>query len=84
MRLTRTGASSSARAAANGGSAAVAAEDDPEPVADAPAAGAAHEQQRAAGPHLADRVARDLERLHDVLAERLRALASASISSSGP
>src|SRR5258708_3649144 len=44
---------------------------DPEAVPDAPAAGAAHEQQRAPRPHLADGVARDLERQHHVLAERL-------------
>ena len=44
---------------------------DPEAVTDAPAAGAAHEQQRAPRPHLAGGVARDLERQHHVLAERL-------------
>src|SRR5258706_452594 len=38
---------------------------------EAPAAGAAHEQQRAPRPHLADGVARDLERQHHVLADRL-------------
>src|ERR1700681_351090 len=44
--------------------------DDPETVTDAPAAGAAHEDQRAAGPHLAYGVARDLKPQHHMPAER--------------
>jgi len=50
----------------NGGSAAVGG-GDPEAVTDAPAAGAAHEQQRALRPHLAGGVARDIEHQHRVL-----------------
>ena len=53
MRLTRTGASSSARAAVNGRQRGGGRGGDPEVATDPPAAGAAHEQQRAAGPHLA-------------------------------
>ena len=71
MRLTRTGASSSARAAVNGGSDGGGRGDEPELATDPPAAGAAHEDQRAAGPHLAGGVARDLEPEHHVVAERL-------------
>jgi hypothetical protein len=41
----------------------------PEARADTTAAGAAHEQQRAAGPHLAAGVARDLELQHQVLGD---------------
>ena len=44
---------------------------DPEAVTNTPAAGAAHEQQRASRPHLAGGVARNLERQHHVLAEGL-------------
>ena len=44
---------------------------DPELATDPPAAGAAHEQQRAAGPHLGGGVARDLEPQHHVVAERV-------------
>ncbi len=55
----------------NGGIAAVAGRGESEVATDPPAAGAAHEQQRAAGPHLGRGVARDLEREHDVVAERL-------------
>src|SRR5262249_5375987 len=44
---------------------------DADAVADAPAARAAHKYQRAAGTHLADRVARDLKVQHDVIAEHL-------------
>ena len=54
----------------NAGSTAVAAEHEPEVAPDPPAAGAAHEQQRAAGPHLAGGVARDLERQHRMVGER--------------
>ena len=60
MRLTRTGAISSARFAVRAGSAAVSAEMSAEPDGRTPAAGAAHEQQRAARPHLAGGVAGDV------------------------
>ena len=61
MRLTRTGASSSARLAIErrqrGGDRA---EMSASPALIVPPAGAADEEQRAAGPHLAGGVARDL------------------------
>jgi hypothetical protein len=44
---------------------------DPKGTADPPAAGTAHQQQRAAGPHLAGGVARDLEARHQAFADRL-------------
>ena len=44
---------------------------DAEAMADPPAAGATHEHERPAGPHLAAGVARDLESQHHVVAERL-------------
>ena len=44
---------------------------DPDAASHPPAAGAAHEQQRAPWSHLASGVARDLEPQHDVTAEHL-------------
>ena len=55
MRLTRTGASSSARLAVEGGHRGGDRRHEPEAETRAAAAGAAHEQQRAPGPHLVRR-----------------------------
>ena len=68
MRLTRTGATSSARLAIRAGIAAVAAAISDRPGR-AAAAGAAHEQQRAAGPHPADGVLGDGEGQPQMLVE---------------
>ena len=68
MRLTRTGAISSARLAVRAGSAAVIAELIPRPSAGSTRPGAAHEQQRASGAHLAGGVAGDAEHQHRMLA----------------
>ena len=66
IRLTRTGASSSARFLTSAGPARGERPDQGESLGRAPAAGAAHEEQAAAGAHLPPRVPGDLDRQQEM------------------